>query len=202
MGKQFLLWFTAALVGGLLTLTIGAYLGLGGLPPRLAGALFGPHVDATPAPATAGSAPARPAPLQAGDPVPADFALPDLDGRRQLLAQYRGRPVLLNFWATWCHPCREEMPALAAAQKAHPEARIIGIAMDRPEAVRAWLAETPVDYPIWQGLAGDRDPSAFFGDTQGLLPYSVLIDAEGRVRATHLGKLSPAMLRQWLQETP
>ncbi len=200
MGKQFLLWFAAALVGGLLMVSIGTYLGIGGLPPRVAATLFGAHADADSSPGpTQTPAPTADSALQAGDAVPADFALPDLDGRPQALAQYRGRIVLLNFWATWCHPCREEMPALAAAQEAHPEARIIGIAMDNPAAVHKWLATTPIDYPIWQGLAGDNDPAALFGDAQGLLPYSVLISADGHVRATHMGKLSPAQLEQWLQ---
>ncbi|HET6587187.1 MAG TPA: redoxin domain-containing protein [Oleiagrimonas sp.] len=203
MGKQFLLWFAAALVGGLLMLTIGTYLGIGGLPSTWAGALF--NSEASPAPAStpvANNAPASDAKtttLKPGDMVPADFTLPNLDGQPQSLAQFRGKRVLVNFWATWCHPCLEEMPALAAAQKAHPEARIIGIAMDNPKAVHAWLKKTPVDYPIWQGLAADNDVAALFGDGPGLLPYSVLIGSDGRIRATHLGKLSPQLLQQWLQ---
>lgn len=205
MGKQFLLWFAAALVGGLLMLTIGTYLGIGGLPPTWAGALF--DSSASPAPASTLAVTRAPADdakaaktFQPGDLVPADFTLPNLDGQPQSLAQFRGKRVLLNFWATWCHPCLEEMPALAAAQKAHPEVRIIGIAMNSPKAVHAWLKKTPVDYPIWQGLATDHDVAALFGDGPGLLPYSVLIGSDGRIRATHLGKLSPQLLQQWLQE--
>jgi thiol-disulfide isomerase/thioredoxin len=204
VGKQFLIWFAAALVGGLLMLTIGSYLGIGGLPPRAAELVFASHADAA---ATANEPPASdPAAaasaLKPGDQVPAAFALPDLDGKRQLLAQYRGHRVLLNFWATWCHPCLEEMPQLAAAQKAHPHARIIGIAMDSPEAVHRWLKHTPVGYPIWLGLSGDDDPSALFGDSAGLLPYSVLIGRNGEVRATHMGKLTPERLTQWLAGNP
>ena len=197
MGKQFLLWFAAALVGGLLMLSIGTYAGIGGLPPRIATIASGP----APAPSASVADPAsQSASLKPGDLVPADFILPNLDGQPQSLAQFRGKRVLLNFWATWCHPCLEEMPALAAAQKTHIDVQIVGIAMDSPQAVREWLAKTPVDYPIWQGLAGNKDPAAFFNDTQGLLPYSVLIGTDGRVRAAHMGKLSPQLLRQWLQK--
>lgn len=206
MGKQFLLWFAAALVGGLLMLTIGTYLGIGGLPPTWAGALFGSGTEPAPAStlvtASAPASDAKTTTLKPGDMAPASLMLPNLDGQPQSLAQFRGKRVLLNFWATWCHPCLEEMPALAAAQKAHPGVRIIGIAMDSPEAVHAWLKKTPVDYPIWQGLATDGDVAAMFGDGPGLLPYSVLIGSDGRIRATHLGKLDPATLRAWLQETP
>lgn len=198
MGKQFLLWFAAALVGGLLMLSIGTYAGIGGLPPRIAGMTSA----STPAQPGSAATTSPSASLKPGDRVPADFTLPDLDGQPQSLAQFRGKRVLLNFWATWCHPCLEEMPALAAAQKTHADVQIVGIAMDSPKAVRAWLAKTPVDYPIWQGLADDKDPAALFNDTQGLLPYSVLIDADGRVRAVHMGKLSPQLLHQWLQKAP
>lgn len=206
MGKQFSLWFLAALAGGVAALFLGSWFHLGGLPPVLSRVLHGPSPGLdSPAGQAALRANAPSAPdgvqvLKPGDRVPADFRLPDLDGRPQSLAAYRGKRVLLNFWATWCHPCREEMPELAAAQKKHAgKVQVIGIAMDTPANVRKWLAHTPVDYPIWQGLAGNGDPTLRFNDTLGALPYSVLIGTDGRIVATHLGKLDATLLRQWLQ---
>lgn len=205
MGKQLLIWFVAALAGGLLMLAIGSYFGLAGLPPGLQSLWH----DATPSTAEiqarmrANRPPARPGVtvLEIGDAVPDDFGLPDLEGNPQKLAQYRGHPVLINFWATWCQPCREEMPELAQAHHRHPHTQIIGIALDQPDAIRQWLEHTPVPYPIWQGMADKHlDPAMLFNDTRGLLPYSVLIDAEGRIVDTHLGKLDHDRLQHWLQE--
>lgn len=84
-----------------------------------------------------------------GQPLPA-ISLPDLDGKLHALDDYRGRRMLLNFWASWCAPCLEEMPALAAAQEKFGEHAliVIGIAMDEPGNVRRFLAEHPVNYPI------------------------------------------------------
>lgn len=207
MGRQLLAWFAAALLGGVLMLALGSYFGVAGLPPGLMARWHDATPDAADIRARLRSAPPRKRPgvhvLQVGDTVPEDFGLPDLAGHPQTLAQYRGRRVLINFWATWCGPCREEMPALAEAQRRYPDTRIIGIALDQPDAIRAWLEHTPVPYPIWQGLA-DRhlDPAVLFGDTQGLLPYSVLVAPDGRIADTHLGKLDAGRLQAWLgQET-
>jgi thiol-disulfide isomerase/thioredoxin len=89
-------------------------------------------------------APAEP-PL-VGQPLPA-ISLPDLDGKPHLLSDYRGRRVLLNFWASWCVPCLAEMPALAGAQEKFGEHApiVVGIAMDEPAHVRAFLAAHPVN---------------------------------------------------------
>ncbi len=134
-----------------------------------------------------------------GQPLPA-LALPDLDGRMHALAEYRGRRVLLNFWATWCGPCLDEMPALQRAQRKFGEqgAIVVGIGMDSADRVRAFLAGHPVNYPI---LLGDmRSPSTTLrlGDTAKILPYSVLIDADGRILDAHAGALSNARLEEWL----
>lgn len=206
VGKQFLVWFLAALVGGLLLLTIGSYVRYGGPPPQLTRTLpgSGPPLASDGA-QTALRADAPPAPAgvtvwHRGDRVPATLRLPGLDGKSYLLARYRGRPVLLNFWATWCHPCRAEMPLLEAAQHRYAgHVQVIGVAMDQPAAVRAYLQQTPVDYPIVLGLALQPDLTTRFDDTRGLLPYSVLIGADGRVAATHLGKLDRSTLQRWLQ---
>ena len=136
---------------------------------------------------------------QVGQPAPA-LNLPDLHGKTHTLADYRGRRVLLNFWASWCGPCLEELPALDQAQAKFGEngTIVLGIAMDDPARVRTFLAEHPVRYPILLGSLASPSTSLIFGDTGEILPYSVLIDADGRVIATQRGPLSPAVLKHWL----
>ncbi len=134
-----------------------------------------------------------------GQVLPA-INLPDLDGKLHSLSEYRGRRVLLNFWASWCRPCLEEMPALARAQQKFSEHApiVVGIAMDEPAHVRAFLTAHPVNYPILIGQMTPPSTSLQLGNTRQLLPYSVLIDADGRILATHAGPLSAAQLEQWL----
>ena len=129
-----------------------------------------------------------------------DLALPDPDGHEHRLSEYSGRRVLLNFWATWCGPCLDEMPALARAQTAyaHDGVRIVGIAMDDPAHVRRFLAAHPLDYPILIGRLDTPSTSLRLGDTAQVLPYSVLLDADGRVLATHRGPLPQTQLHAWL----
>ena len=134
-----------------------------------------------------------------GRSVPA-LSLPDLQGRPHVLADYRGRRVLLNFWATWCGPCLKEMPALDQAQRKFGDqgAIVLGIAMDEPERVRGFLASNPVSYPILLGDLGDPSTSSQLGDDREILPYSVLVGEDGRIIATHAGELSAARLEGWL----
>lgn len=129
-----------------------------------------------------------------------DLALPDLDGKEHRLSEYRSRRVLLNFWASWCAPCLDEMPALARAQAkfGEKEAIVLGIAMEDPEHVRPFLAAHPVSYPILIGRLDSPSTSLRLGNTGEVLPYSVLLDAEGRVLATRRGALDAATLEQWL----
>lgn len=143
--------------------------------------------------------PATAAPAAIGQPLPA-LSLPDLDGTLHALSEYRGRRVLLNFWATWCVPCLEEMPALAEAQTKFGENApiVVGIAMDEPDRVRAFLAAHPVNYPILIGETSAPSTSMQVGNTSEILPFSVLIDADGYVLATHAGSLSSAQLARWL----
>ncbi|MEO7149909.1 MAG: TlpA disulfide reductase family protein [Rhodanobacteraceae bacterium] len=137
--------------------------------------------------------------LKAGDRVN-DLVLPGLDGKPQSLSQWRGKLVLLNFWASWCAPCRKEMPQLAAAQQRYADhgVQIVGIALDQPEAVRDYLKHTPVDYPILIGIDADPVPTEHFGDRAGLLPYNVLIGRDGRILDTKLGELDTQQLNHWL----
>lgn len=128
-----------------------------------------------------------------------DLVLPDLDGKPHRLSEYRGRRVLLNLWASWCKPCLEEMPALAGTQARFGDHApiVIGIAMDDPVRARSFLAAHPVNYPILLGQLSPPSTSSTLGNTAETLPFSVLIDAAGRVLAVHSGPLQPAQLTQW-----
>lgn len=134
-----------------------------------------------------------------GDPLP-DLRLHDLDGRPvDLRKRSAGRPLLINFWASWCAPCREEMPGLDrfSAEQGPNGVQVLGIALDDAAAVRAALRQRPVRYPILVDTPGRVDAAVLLGDAQGLLPYSVLVSADGRIRKRHLGPLGAAELRDW-----
>lgn len=207
MSHRFLAWVVGMAAGALTMLATGIYFGVAGLPPGIQALWYDamPTTAEIQSQAQDGRAPLHPGTriLKVGDKVPVSFGLPNLDGKPRTLAPYRGKRVLLNFWATWCQPCREEMPELARTQRLHPNVRIIGIAMDKPDAIRRWLKHTPVPYPIWLGLVSTAtEPAVLFNDVQGLLPYSVLIGADGRILATHLGRVDRHQLQAWLHPTP
>ncbi|HEX8777915.1 MAG TPA: TlpA disulfide reductase family protein, partial [Rhodanobacter sp.] len=129
-----------------------------------------------------------------------DVALLDLDGHERRLSGYQSKRLLLNFWASWCAPCLAEMPALNAAQHkfADQGAIVLGIAMDQPGHVRAFLAEHPVSYPVLLGQLSSPSTSLRFGDVAEVLPYSVLLDENGKILAAQRGPLSPQQLERWL----
>lgn len=123
-----------------------------------------------------------------------DFTRNDLSGRPLRLDQFRGRVVLLNFWATWCGPCIEEIPVFSRWQRQYGDAglQVIGISMDDDEAaVKRFLAKHGVPYPI---LMGDAKLGESFGGVYGL-PQSFLIDAHGRIVFRSVGELNLEALR-------
>ncbi|MDM0011212.1 TlpA disulfide reductase family protein [Variovorax sp. J22P168] len=121
------------------------------------------------------------------------------EGGEIVFAELRGKPLLLNFWATWCPPCVEEMPMINAFYRevAANGWQVVGLAIDQPSAVRKFLGRTPVGYPIGlAGLAG-TDMVKQMGNAAGGLPFTVVVDAAGGVMARKMGKLDAADLQAW-----
>ncbi|HIE1099454.1 MULTISPECIES: redoxin family protein [Stenotrophomonas] len=157
----------------------------------------------SPGPATSIAPPAAAAKpsLRAGDPMPA-LTLHDLEGRALDLRRHvAGRPLLINVWASWCAPCVEEMPELTrfARLQGKDGVQVLGLALDTPDDVRGFLQQVPVDYPIVIETPGPHDASVQLGNTQGLLPYSVLFDAQGRMVKAKLGPFAHGEIDGWVK---
>jgi thiol-disulfide isomerase/thioredoxin len=128
------------------------------------------------------------------------LVLRDLNGQSIDLSALVGRSVVVNFWASWCGPCIQEMPLLDAIHRdAGAGPVVIGVALDEESAVRRFLALHPVHYPIGIGFNGVPDTSVAFGNDRDVLPYSVLIDASGVIRKTRFGSFTASDLQDWIQ---
>jgi peroxiredoxin len=157
-------------------------------------------IEPTAAPADRGEAVQSAAPDRGrvvGSQRPA-FSLTDLEGNERAVGEWSGQVMLINFWATWCPPCRKEMPALAALNDAlrGRGLRVIGVALDEAQAVRSFADERGIDYPL---LIGGRDAYTLlraFGNARGTLPYTVVVDRSGTIRATHRGALTRSQARE------
>ena len=137
----------------------------------------------------------------ASDPaIKAFFANPwqTPDGKSVDTEQWRGRVLVVNFWASWCPPCVEEMPTLDKLQAEFKSQNVlfVGIGIDSPSNIREFLEKTPVSYPIVIGGLEGSNLSKQLGNSQGALPYTIVINAQGKATSSKLGKISEEELRK------
>jgi peroxiredoxin len=125
------------------------------------------------------------------------LSLPDTSGEQQSLAQWRGKVVVVNFWATWCAPCREEMPEFVKLQREFgPRGlQFVGIAVDEPAKVGQFAKELDLDYPALIGGYGAVELSKTLGNQLSALPFTIVVGRNGTVARTQLGPFDPVKLR-------
>lgn len=125
------------------------------------------------------------------------LSLPDTSGHQEALSQWKGKVLVVNFWATWCAPCREEMPEFVKAQaELGPRGlQFVGIAVDEPDKAERFAQELGVNYPVLIGGYGAIELSRTLGNRVVALPFTIVVDRHGRVAQTHLGPLKPSELR-------
>jgi thiol-disulfide isomerase/thioredoxin len=155
-------------------------------PPLVDGQVAGPvaQVATQPAPEESGAIPAT---------LP-DFTLGDLDGKPRSILSWPGKSMIVNFWATWCAPCRREIPLLGELQKQHGAEgfQVVGVAVDIREDVVKFAQEMQIGYPILTGEQDGLDAVMKFGQGSIGFPFTVFTDQQGRIVLFHLGEIKKA----------
>ncbi|SHH53998.1 TlpA family protein disulfide reductase [Pollutimonas bauzanensis] len=131
---------------------------------------------------------------QAGALPPDPFyanGFPDIDGREVELTRYLGKPLVLNFWATWCAPCVKEMPDLDMLHKKHGGVNFVGLAVDTLVNVEKFGKKVQVSYPLLIAGHGAIQSMRALGNKQGGLPFTVVFDGQGQVASRILGQVKP-----------
>lgn len=131
-----------------------------------------------------------------------DFRLGNTDGAFATPEDFAGKTLLINFWATWCEPCRKEMPMLNELQAQHGTAglQIIGIALDDVQNVRKFAEKLGISYPILVGTTDVMETNRDYGNVTGMLPFSVLVDREGVIRWQYAGEIQRDTISSLLDE--
>lgn len=122
-----------------------------------------------------------------------------LTGTTLKLADFRGKPLVLNFWATWCPPCVEEIPLIDNffQQNASKGISVIGLAIDQPGRVKRFVSEFKLSYPIALAGLNGTEFSKILGNESGALPFTIVFDKDGRVFQRKLGRLSAEEIKNW-----
>lgn len=128
---------------------------------------------------------------------PLTFSTPE--GTSLPMTSLQGKPMLLNFWATWCPPCVEELPLLSAFFKENAAKgwQVVGLAVDQVDPVKRFLAKTPVTFPVAMAGMPGIEISKSLGNLSGGLPFTVVLGSDGRVAHRKMGKVTPADLLAW-----
>lgn len=123
--------------------------------------------------------------------------LQGLDGSAQTLAGLRGKILVINYWATWCAPCREEIPLFVRLQQEYAvkNLQFVGIAIDQADKVRAFAQEFNINYPLLIAGIDAVELSRKVGNKAGVLPYTLVLDRSGKIAASLVGGLSEARMR-------
>lgn len=126
---------------------------------------------------------------------------PNENGQPQALNQYAGKIVVLNFWASWCEPCREEMPELSQLHNEYKDKNIVvlGMAIEDVAAIKDFLKETKVSYPLFAVDMQGMEIAGNLGNNKGVLPFTVIIKADGTIAKTYFGRVTKPLLEQTLK---
>jgi thiol-disulfide isomerase/thioredoxin len=130
-------------------------------------------------------------PTQAGEPVETlpEFSLGNLAGEPQSIRSWPGKPLLINFWATWCAPCLREIPMLKELQSARPDLQVVGIAIDKRDPVVTFAADRQFNYPILIGQSEAWQAAAALGVEIYALPFTIFSAGDGSILGVHTGEL-------------
>ncbi len=129
-------------------------------------------------------------------------SFPDENGKPQALKQWQGKVIVLNFWATWCPPCREEMPELSELNKNYQGKNVVvlGVSTDDVPTIKKFTEESKVSYPLLAADMAGNDLAFSLGNDQDILPYTVIIKADGTVAKTFFGRLSMSKIEETLNQ--
>lgn len=138
--------------------------------------------------------------LKVGDRRP-DFSLADTDGTSRSIAEWDGKLLIVNFWATWCPPCLEEIPVFVRLQEEFGQqgVQFLGVALDRVDNVRQFMADQSVNYPSLHGEREAIDVGRRYGNELGALPYTVLVSRHGEVLDMHHGQINEGEARALIE---
>jgi peroxiredoxin len=123
-------------------------------------------------------------------------------GQPVAMQDFKGRKLLLNFWATWCPPCVEELPMLNAFYRERQAQgwAVLGLAVDQPSSVRQFLQRLPLDFPVAMAGLGGTELSKQLGNANGGLPYTVVFNPQGEIAHRKIGQVKPEDLQAWAQQ--